>query len=284
MRLDLGIASYQNAPKLDLTLQNLKQYTTSDWRCLIVDNNSPDVEVREVIEKHAAGDERIIPMFKEDNTGYTGAVNEILKWAETPYVGYVDNDAYIQTYGWDDRLLGILERHRDVGMAFPNGGSYPIPRGDFTEILWGIGCCWIMNIVACHEVGYFDTEIGHQEEVDYQTRLRLAGWRVGCDPSVHVIHEGASSNNPDAQARISKGVINWVDKWNRYFCGKNQNYHSHNVLRFEDWHPNALYIEEWLKLRLPGLNATPEEITIDGRQYDLIKVPRFRAYYRDRII
>lgn len=284
MRIDFGIASYQNPQKLDKTIGKIRLNSQSDWRCLVVDNNSPDPEVRQVIEHHANEEPRIVPMLKDDNSGYVGAVNEILRWGDTPYVGYVDNDAYIETLGWDLKLLGVLERHRDVAMAFPNGGTYEINRGDFTEILWGIGCCWLMNIVACHEVGYFDTEIGHQEEVDYQTRLRLAGWRMGANKDVVVHHEGASSANPDAQARISQGVIRWVDKWNRYFCGKNQNYHSANVLRFEDWPPNALYIEEWLKPHLQGLNANPEQVTVEGRVYDLCRVPRWPHFYRDRII
>jgi GT2 family glycosyltransferase len=284
MRLDLGIASYQNPSKLDETIRKIKEHSQSDWRLLIVDNASPDPEVRAVIEKHAADEPRIVPRFKEENTGYVGAVNEILAWAETNYLGYVDNDAYIQTPGWDTTMLSVLERHRDVAMVFPNGGAYEIERGGFTEILWGIGCCWLLNVVAFHEVGYFDTELGHQEEVDYQTRLRLAGWKMAAAKNVRVIHEGASSANPEAQARISQGVIRWVDKWNQRLCGKDQSYHSPNVLRFEDWHPNALYLEEWYQLRIPGLNANPEVITIDGREYDLIKVPRYKNYYRDRII
>ena len=64
----------------------------------------------------------------------------------------------------------------------------------------------------------------------------------------------------------------------------NFNYHSPNVTRWEDWPPNALYLEEWWKTRLPGLNDHPESVTVDNRQYDLIKVPRFKGFYTGRVI
>jgi hypothetical protein len=35
---------------------------------------------------------------------------------------------------------------------------------------------------------------------------------------------------------------------------------------------------------LNGLNAAPECITLDGREYDLIRVPRLKGFYTGRII
>ncbi len=97
-------------------------------------------------------------------------------------------------------------------------------------------------------------------------------------------HNATATNDPSSIERINRGVVQFVDKWNRYFNGKNFNYHSSNVTRWEDWPPNALYLEEYWRMKLPGLNANPEVATIDGREYDLIKVPRFKDYYRCRII
>lgn len=56
------------------------------------------------------------------------------------------------------------------------------------------------------------------------------------------------------------------------------------MLRWEDWHPNALYMEEYWKTQMPNLNEAPEVRTLDGREYDLIRVPRFKDFYRGRII
>lgn len=287
MRIDMGTASWGSPEKLDRCLTAVRNMSKSDWRFLVVDNNSDDPAVRAVIERHVSEEPRIIPMFLEENKGYVGAVNTILEWAETNNVAYVDNDAYVQTLGWDMTLAGYLEANHEVAMVFPNGGSYPIKRARYTEILWGVGFCWMLNRQRYKEIGGFDTEIGHQEEVDFQTRLRLAGWRMAMAPEVSVRHDSTSTRNPDAQVRINQGVVNWVNRWNRYFSGQT-NYHSPNVIRFEDWNTVALYLEEWYQLQpeLQGLNDNPETVYIAGlgREVDLIKVPRFQHLYRGRII
>jgi len=286
MRIDMGIASYNNPNKLDHCIEMIRLNSHSDWRLLVVDNNSPDEGVRLVIEKHAAQDSRVIPMFLNENIMYPGAVNKILEWAETNNVAYIDNDAYIQTPGWDLKLASYLESNHEVAMAFPNSGAYPIQRPRYLEILWGVGFCWILNRQRYKEIGGFDTEIGHQEEVDYQTRIRLGGWRIVADPSVVVFHDASSTRNPAAQERINNGVINWVNKWNKYFVGPSVTYHSPNVTRFEDW--TAIYMEEWYQLQpeLQGINDNPETVYVAalGREVDLIKVPRWQNLYRGRII
>jgi hypothetical protein len=135
-------------------------------------------------------------------------------------------------------------------------------------------------------IGGFDTQIGHQEEVDYQTRLRLDGWKMIADPSVQVRHDSTSSNDPASRNRINEGVVNWVNKWNKYYVGPNVTYHSPNVTRFEDW--SAIYLEEWYQSQpeLQGINENPETIYIAalGREVDLIKVPRWTNFYRGRMI
>ena len=292
MRLDIGIASYQNPDKLDKTLDALAKNTTKDWRCLIVDNASPDPAVREVIERHVAQNGRFIPLFLDENIGYSGAVNKIFDWAETEFVAYCDNDARVKTPAWNEIFVDTFQKSSEIAMVFGHGvgagAAYPIKRAGWTEVLWGIGCFWMMRRSAQQEVGYFDTSLGHQDEVDYQTRLRMAGWKMALDSRVELSHSQTASRSPEALERINAGIINWVNKWCEIFTGKLVNYHSANVIRFEDWPPNALYLEEFYLQTLPNLNDNPEQVIIDGREYDLNRVPR-AAYgggtmYRGRII
>lgn len=285
MKLDIGIASWQNPDRLDETITALRANTQSDWKLFVIDNASPDPRVKEVIERHAREEPRVVPVYKGTNTGYAGAVNQLLRMADTEFVAYVDNDCVVRTNGWDTALAVPLQRHHEVAMAFPaTYVSYPIKRPDYTEILWGTGCFWMLKRARTDTIGFFDEELGHQEEVDYQTRLRLDGWRIVAVPGVNIHHYASSTVSPEAAARIEAGVIRWVNKWAAYFGGKAVNYHSPNVIRFEDWPVNALYLEEWYKERLPDLNHEPETLRIEGREYDLIKVPRYRHLYRERII
>lgn len=283
-RLDIGVASYgTNHQQLRRTMESIVQHSTTDWRCFVVHNPSPGDEMtREVICGMADRDRRFVPVWNQENVGYAGAVNVLLELAETEYCGYTDNDILIQTHGWDEILCAKLDIYHEIGMIFPNGGAYMIDRGGYQEVEWGVGFCFIMTRLCYSEVGGMDESIGHQHECDQAFRVRMAGYKCAAVPEVAVKHEAVSTNNPANNERIARGVRQFVDKWCRYFGGKNLNYHSPNVLRWEDW--NALYMEEYWKLRLPDLNANPEVIKLDGREYDLIKVPRLHGFYVGRII
>lgn len=286
-RLDIGIASYRNPERLRKTLESIERRSQTDWRCFIIHNPSEcaaHTEAVRVINEAVSRNERFVPKFLGHNAGYAGAVNVLMQLAETEYIAYCDNDIEIVTDGWDEKLCGVLDRHHEVGMIFPNGGCAPIDRGNYTEILWGVGFCWVLNRLAMADTGVFDMAIGHQHEADYCQRVRMAGWRCAALSHVLVQHHATATNDPKATERINRGVVEWVNKWNRYFNGKNFNYHSPNVTRFEDWPPNALYLEEYWKLRMPQLNTAPEVVQFDGREFDLIKVPRFKDFYRGRII
>jgi hypothetical protein len=211
-------------------------------------------------------------------------VNEILAWATTEYIAYLDQDAYVMSKGWDETLCSYLDRFHELGLVFPNNGHYAIYRGAYTECLWAAGFAWVVSRIAQRDVGLFDTNIGHHEEVDFCTRLRLQGYRLGCAPEVGVSHDETSTRSPESQERINRGVIAWMNKWVAYFCGKSVNYHSPNVLRVTDWPVHALYLEEWYKTQLPGLNAEPEVVSIGGASMDLIKVPKPSGFYRGRVI
>jgi GT2 family glycosyltransferase len=285
-RLDIGIASYGNANKLYRTVESIRKMSTTDWRLNIVDNPHPTEQHIKKVLANLENDPKITVHRLEENVGYAGAVNKIFELAETEYVAYTDNDVVVQTKGWDETLCVTLDRFHELGMVYPNNGFFPIQRDNYQEVLWGIGFCWVLNRVAMADVGEFDAEIGHQEEADYALRLRLAGYRLGALPGVQVHHDATASSNPASRERISRGVIRWMNKWCAYFCGRDVNYHSANVLRWEDWPPNALHLEKYWKSKpeMKGLNDEPVEIRIDGTQYDMICVPRLSGFYRGRII
>ncbi len=291
-KLDIGVASYRNPDKLRATLASIEAMSTTDWRCFIVHNPSDDTDgeaARKVAIEFCLRDNhhfQFVPL--PENVGYAGAVNAILAAATTEYIAYLDNDVEILTPGWDETLCSYLDRFHEIGLIVPNGGAYQIPRGPYTEIQWAAGFAWVVNRLCYAEVGNWDQTIGHQNECDYMMRVRMAGWKCAAATEVSVRHHATATNDPAANERIARGVREFVDKWNEYFNGKNFNYHSVNVTRWEDWPPNALYMEEWWKLKLAergtALNQIPMEFTMDGREYDLIQVPRFKGFYRGRVI
>lgn len=284
-RLDIGLVAYGNARGIEHALQSMKATMQTDYRVLVVVNPHPNEALNtEVLQAIGRQPDRVTIKVMEQNVGYAGGVNEILKWAEGDYIAYSDHDAAFHTPGWDERMCRLLDSKHEIGMLFPNGGAAPIPRGEYTEILWGIGCAWMLTRLAYADVGLFDTEIGHQEEVDFCTRVRLAGYLIAAIPDIRVSHAASASSNPANQERINRGVRNWVDKWARYFGGKDVNYHSPNVIRHTDWNVHALHMEKYFQQHLPGLNAAPETVVVEGTEYDLIKVPRLKGLYLGRIV
>lgn len=300
-RFDVGISSYgRNWKQLEKTFASIIANSVTDFRVFVCHNPSDGDELtKEAICRIADRDSRFVPIWMESNRGYSGAVNEILKSSTTEYIGYCDNDILIQSPGWDETLCGYLDRFHEIGLMFPNGGAYQIDRGAYTEIQWGVGFCFVMSRLCYSEVGGMDESIGHQNECDLCLRVRMGGWKCAAAPQVRVHHEATATNDPASNERIARGVREFVDKWCKYFGGKNLNYHSTNVLRWEDWHPNALYMEEYWKTRrgkvdyyqggtvdmsIADLNEHPDVATIDGRKYDLIRVPRFSGFYTGRTI
>lgn len=284
-RLDIGMASHKAPEKLNLAIQELVGYSVTDWRLHLIHNPSEgDEATREVIARWATQDHRIAPLILPENVGYAGAVNHLFRVAETEYIAYLDNDAYIQTAGWDEKLCEVLDRYHEVGVVFPNGGAYPLDRPGYTEVLWSPGFCFAVSRLAMKDTGLFDETLGHQEEADWFMRLRMAGYRCAAHRGISVRHDATATSDPTATERINRGVVKWVSKWNAYFNGKNFNYHSPNVTRFEDWPPTALYLEEYWRKHLNGLNAAPERIEVDNRPMDLIKVPRWPGMYVGRYI
>lgn len=291
-RLDIGIASYKNPDRLERAIRSIRQQSTTDWRCFIIHNPADgpdDLAARTVIQNAAYTDTRFVPIFMDTNVGYAGSINELMRRAETEYIAYCDNDVEVTTPGWDEKLCFHLDRFHEIGVIFPNGGAYMIDRGVYHEVMWGVGFCFVVNRLITGDVGnphtaLMDEGIGHQNEADMCMRIRMAGWKCAAAPGVHVAHHATATTDPASIERINRGVVQFVDKWCSYFGGKNLNYHSANVLRWDDWPPNALYLEEWWKARLPRLNVEPEVVTLDGREYDLIKVPRYANFYRGRVI
>jgi GT2 family glycosyltransferase len=290
-KLDIGVAVYGGAARLRQTIFSIQQNSVTDYRLMLVVNPHPDPAVQADVDlvinfflKESDNRNRIVVVSLPENMRYAGAVNEILAGSDSEYIAYADADIQVISKGWDETLCSYLDRFHEIGMIFPNGGAYQIDRGNYQEILWGVGFCWVINRMVLEDAGFFDIAIGHQEEADYCQRLRMAGWKCAAAPEVVVVHNATSTSDPSAITRINKGVQNWVTKWVHIFLGQRFDYFSPNVLRFEDWPCNAIYLEEYWKLRLPGLNDNPEVKIIDGREYDLIRVPRLKGFYRGRII
>lgn len=304
-RLDLGVASFGNPEKLRATLTSVLAHSTTDLRVFVIHNPgaADDEAARAVVDEFAGRDSRIVPHWMPENAGYAGAVNKLFELAETEYVAYCDNDIWICTQGWDEKLIAVMDANPEVGWMFPGRGHYGFHNGSYNECLWSAGYCWIMRAntwaaVANHPsscgIGCkFDTRLGHHEEVDFMIRLRLAGFRTGCCPDVDVAHHESatrrSAEDHKPGGRIHDGVVRWMNKWNRYFCGDGLKYsmtaYDAAALRYTDWNVDALYLERMTLHHFPDWNATPEVVHVPGvGEMEAVKVLKPKGCYVRRAI
>lgn len=315
-RLDIGIASYRNPEKLRKTLETIEAMSWTDWRCSIVQNMDESVGSREALSIALRAEDLNVRFHVslQPNSGYSGAVNKIFELAQTPYVAYLDNDVEILTPGWDEKLCDILDRAPEVAQVFPGLGHYGFNNGKYHECLWNAGYAWVLRTQAGTSVltapnstedryGVMDLSLGHHEEVDLMVRLRLAGYRIACNPEVNILHHQTSTNSPESAKRIHAGVVRFMNKWNRYFCGGVLKYpdpdqefdpatghfssgegYDPASLRFTDWTPCALYMERWTLAQFPQWNDNPCVYQTSAGLMDAIKILKPSGCYKGRAI
>lgn len=310
-RLDIGIASYGNLAKLRRTVESIIEHSVTDWRLFIIDNPGPDPDVRLYLKELAKGDRRIVSVFMKKNVGYAGAFNSLLSGcfdtvdgrrftglSETKYVAYCDNDIEIQTPGWDEKLCKILDDNPECSQVFPGAGHFGFFNGRYHECLWNAGYCFVLRPDLSSDVRFMtimDNTLGHHEEVDLMIKLRLNGKTIGCDPDVHVAHHASSTHSPESQKRIHAGVVRWMNKWNRYFCGDVLKYpnpdpdsgegYDPRSLRYTDWPPCALYLERFTLAHFPYWNQKPRTVSVPGvGEMDAVEILKPKGYYVGRAI
>jgi len=76
-----------------------------NWELVIVDDCSPNKEVREVIKEYAAQDNRIVYKFLKTNRRIAGATNEAAKIATGDFIGIFDHDDLL----WPNALFEVVK-------------------------------------------------------------------------------------------------------------------------------------------------------------------------------
>lgn len=316
MKTTIGIASYGNPEKLVRAIESARYHSRTEYNIRVWHNRGADSgpECERILEREfeeSDSKERFSVNVSIANVGYAGAVNGLLAACETDYFLYCDNDVEILTPGWDEKLCAILDAYPEVAQVFPGAGHYGFHNGRYQECLWNAGYCWaartdievpLPNMVDGKGEFELDTSLGHHEEVDLMIRLRMAGYQIAACPDVNVIHHESSTRSPESSKRIHAGVVRWMNKWNRYFCGDILKYpnpdpdsgegYDPRSLRFTDWPPCALYLERWTLAQFPDWNqddppySEPQYRVVQttAGPMDAIEILKPKGYYRGRAI
>lgn len=216
-------------------LSVLKSNANTPYELIIIDDLSPDVELRRELES-LASQKLITLVCNQKNLGFVASVNRGFKLHPDRDVVILNSDT--EVYGdWLDRLCAAASRRLKVATVTPLSNnaticSYPFfnqdnnqlleidypkldvissraNKGSVIEVPTGVGFCMYISRAALSEVGEFD-EIhfgrGYGEENDFCQRAIRAGWINLVAGDVFVRHWGGSSFNEEKKQRVFEAM------------------------------------------------------------------------------
>ncbi|MEJ2619060.1 MAG: glycosyltransferase [Candidatus Thiodiazotropha sp.] len=165
---------YNPQPKfLREAIDSVVEQSYSNWEFCIADDNSTDVEVKKLLEKMQATDERIKVIFREENGHISRATNSAIEVASGEYVVLLDHDDRLNP----DALLWValeLNKAPDANVIFSDEDkisekgdrSQPYFKGD-----------WNYDLLLSHNV------ISHLGVYKRTLLEEIGGFRVGLEGS-----------------------------------------------------------------------------------------------------
>lgn len=173
---------------------------------------------------------QITILQNQENYGFAGGYNEILKRVQADYYVLLNSDVEV-TPTWIEPIIEQLEGNPSYAAAQPKilayhrkshfehagaaGGyidqyGYPFCRGrvmqeveedrgqydDAQEIFWATGAALFIKAKAWQEAGGFDSDFfAHMEEIDLCWRLQNLGYKIAYCPQSTVYHVGGGTLN-----------------------------------------------------------------------------------------
>ena len=243
IKISIVIVEYNSLGELQRCTESLKKGFTYNVE-LIVSSNScyPQEKQQEILSQ--------FPQFKwsfnQKNGGFAYAMNQGLKLATGDYLIIANPDCvFLEKL---DSMVEFLQQHPEVGAIAPqiideNGivqdscrhyvsvqsfvlrqirrvltrkEVLPNPLVDYSKVQtvdWIIGA-FIMVSRAVYEKtsGLCDEYFMYSEDMDWCTRIRIAGWEVVYFPNVQIQYKGTRSarkNTRSAKVFLKSALIYW---------------------------------------------------------------------------
>lgn len=168
---------------LDAAIGSVKAQSYFRWQLCIADDASTNPGVRELLEKHAAQDDRIELVFRENNGHICRSSNSALALAKGEFFALLDHDDLLHA----DALLEVAHvvgRHPDVGIIFSDEDKcdeHGMRYGPYRKTGWDPDLILGQNCVS--HLGVFRTDLvrklggfrpGYEGSQDYDLALRAS--------------------------------------------------------------------------------------------------------------
>jgi GT2 family glycosyltransferase len=201
-------------------------------RLILVDDDSDDTEVVNLLDKAVAQYDKVDLIRNSERRGFTASVNLALKQVRADCI-LLNSDVDVPE-GWVTRLLSPIRTDTSVASTTPftNRGSimgFPVqdvenavfddlPVDDMDAAFrrlrvphslpsmpTGVGFCMGLSWRALRDTGFLDEDafpIGYGEENDWCQRAIVNGYRHVPVPDLYVYHEGGASFGREERARL----------------------------------------------------------------------------------
>jgi GT2 family glycosyltransferase/glycosyltransferase involved in cell wall biosynthesis len=235
LAVDVIVPVYRGVAATQLCLESVLADTgRPDGRIIVVDDNSPEPEIRNWLDSLAA-EGRITLVRNSRNMGFVASANRGMVTAGDHDVVLLNSDTEVPP-GWLRRLAAHAYSAPRIASVSPfsnnaticsypsmEGGAMPAGlspleadtafqaanAGRSTAIPTSVGFCMYIRRAALREVGLFDAEgfgHGYGEENDFCLRATARGWRhlLACD--TFVFHEGSVSFGEESKTHSQHGM------------------------------------------------------------------------------
>lgn len=211
------IPNYNGKKYLDSCLDSLKPAEQGAYAVILVDNGSTDNSAQEALRRYPWI--RLISF--DENRGFSAAVNEGIRAADTPYVFLLNNDARMEE-GCVAVMERRMEKERDLFSLSARmlDGKNPEVMDGAGDLYSALGWAWAIGkgrpaeryrkpgdiFSACagaamyrkeylEQTGLFDElHFLYLEDVDLGYRARICGYRNAYEPDAVVYHEGSGTS------------------------------------------------------------------------------------------
>jgi len=213
---------------LDVTkkfLKHLYRYT-DDFTLIMIDNGSSD-ESPEYLGEFSDDHDNMLFIANDENLGVIGGRNHGWSIYQTlddkpPYLGFLDNDQFVED-GWLDQHLNVLDQSHAhvVGVeAWMLSTTFrPMHRCKRFGEPWSyVGCGGMfMKKEVPEDISMFDPQFNpcYFEDPDFCFRARRAGYRLAWNYKARVTHlpHQTLGKNPKRMQLFQKSHAKFFEKW-----------------------------------------------------------------------
>lgn len=179
---------------LKLAIESILNQTYENLELLLVVDDPGNRMARQIVRNYSSADNRIVPIFNEDNIGLASSLNKAIQYAKGEYFCRMDSDDISNKERIEEQLSYLLANRLDLV------GSFLDVIGEDSEFLYQVAniptqsrsveralrynnCVphpsWFGK-AAVFEGGY--REVPYAEDYDFLIRAVLSGFEVGNVP------------------------------------------------------------------------------------------------------